>query len=97
MLSGYQTENAFDLQAAPGEISSERCMRLIERAVVLAEVVPQQNVLCDFRAAFFARESMMLLLEIAIEMGKYRRAIWRSRLPAEVCVRLRLIPRALSS
>ena len=49
MLSGYQTENAFDLQAAPGAISSERCMRLIERAVVLAEVAPQQNVLCYFR------------------------------------------------
>jgi hypothetical protein len=47
-------------------------IRLIEKAVFSAEAFPQQNLLCDFREAFFPRESMQLLLNIAVEMAKYR-------------------------
>jgi hypothetical protein len=72
MRTGYQAESGFVLKAAAGEISHDRYMRLIEKAVFSAEAIPQQSILCDFREAFFPRESMQLLLNIAVEMAKYR-------------------------
>ena len=72
MLNGHQAVSGFVLKAASGEISHDRYMRLIEKAVFSAEAFPQQNLLCDFREAFFPRESMQLLLNIAVEMAKYR-------------------------
>jgi len=72
MLNGHQAVSGFVLKAASGEISHDRYMRLMEKAVFSAEAIPQQNILCDFREAFFPKESMQLLLNIAVEMAKSR-------------------------
>jgi hypothetical protein len=60
------------LRAESGRIDHERFMQIVQQLSFSANWWPSRNIICDFREAKLAFESMEELLGIAVEMTQYR-------------------------
>jgi hypothetical protein len=65
-------QNGYILKSASGELTRERFLGIFDEIAFSSSIFQQRNVLCDFREAFFPDEAMSALLDIAMEMAKYR-------------------------